>query len=179
MSARGDQRVTIDLVALTLRGGEAARLDLRMWPDPPVAGGEQLAIAEDPLLARVDVSRTSSGFALRLRSQATVTGTCARCLEIAERRIEIDAREVDQASADDPELRSPYVSEGLLDVDSWLRDTLTLELPEQLLCGADCAGLCEVCGISLNAFAPGEHRHDPPPDPRFAKLRELTERAPE
>lgn len=175
MSARGDQGVTIDLIALTLRGGEAARLDLRMWPDPPVAGGEQLAIAEDPLLARVDVSRTSSGFALRLRSQATVTGTCARCLEIAERRIEIDAREVDQASADDPELRSPYVSEGLLDVDAWVHDALTLAVPERLLCRDDCAGLCEICGISLNHVDPSGHRHERSPDPRFAKLRELSE----
>lgn len=175
MPARGDQRVTIDLVALALRGGEAARLDLRMWPDPPVAGGEQLAIAEDPLRARVDVSRTSSGFALRLRAEATVTGTCARCLEVAERRIEIDAREVDQASADDPELRSPYVSNELLDVDAWVHDALTLEVPERLLCRADCAGLCEICGISLNLVDATEHRHERPLDPRFAKLRELSE----
>lgn len=175
MRTRGDHSVTVDLDALALRSGEAARLDLQLRPEPPVAGGEPLGVAEDPVATRVDISRTSSGFALRLRAEATLAGSCARCLDPAEQRTAVDVREVDQASADDPELRSPYVSESLLDVDSWLHDALTLAAPEQLLCRADCAGLCETCGVSLNAFGPGEHRHEAPPDPRFAKLRELTE----
>jgi len=175
MSARANHPVTVDLDALALRSGEAARLDVQVRPEPPVAGGQRLEVAEDPVEARVDISRTSSGFALRLRAEAMLAGTCARCLDPAEQRIAVDVREVEQASAHDPELRSPYVSEGVLDIDSWLRDALTLEVPEQLLCRADCGGLCETCGVSLNEFGPDEHRHEAPPDPRFAKLRELTE----
>ena len=34
-------------------------------------------------------------------------------------------------------------------------------------------GLCPVCGASLNDVDPAEHRHEPEPDPRWAKLREL------
>lgn len=167
--------MTIDLDGLALHSGEAARLDVQVRPEPPVSGGERLAIAEDPVTARVDVSRTSSGFALRLRAEATLAGTCDRCLDPAEQRIEVDAREVDQAAVSDEELRSPYVSEAVLAVDSWLHDAITLAVPEQLLCRPDCAGLCEVCGASLNAFGPGEHVHEKPLDPRFAKLRELSE----
>ena len=168
--------MTIDLDALALSSGEGAKLGVQVAPRAPVAGGEELALAEPEVEVRIDVSHTSSGFALRLRTEATVVGECARCLGAAELPIAVDAREVDQPSTDDPEMRSPYVEEGLLAVDAWVHDAITLALPKQLLCRPDCAGLCDVCGASLNDFAPGEHRHEPALDPRFAKLRELTEK---
>ena len=157
--------MTVDLEALALRSGEAAALDLRLLPAAPVSGGQRLEIAERPLAARLDVSRTTSGYALRLRSRATVTGECARCLDPAERAVEVDAREVDQPSTDDEELRSPYVDGGPARREAWLHDALTLALPEQFLCRPDCAGLCEVCGASLNDVDAGEHRHEPPARP--------------
>jgi len=173
---REDVSTIVDLDALALRSGEAARLDLKLRPEPPTVAGEVLTLESDPVDARIDVSRTSSGFALRLRLESTLSGTCARCLGVAEREVRIDAREIDQAAADDEELRSPYVCDGLLDVGAWVRDALTLNLPERLLCRPDCAGLCSVCGVSLNEVDPDEHVHERPPDPRFAKLRELTDR---
>jgi uncharacterized protein len=96
-----------------------------------------------------------------------------RCLEAAALEIEIDAREIEQIGAADPDLTSPYVAEGLLDAAGWLADALTLALPEKLLCRPDCAGLCEQCGVSLNDIGPEGHGHERPLDPRFAKLREL------
>lgn len=163
----------IDLDALALRSGEATWMEVVLEPEPPLLGGEQLALEEVPIAARVDVSRTTSGFALRLRAPVVVTGTCARCLGPARIVLDIDVREVDQGEVDDPDLRSPYVGEGLLDPLAWLHDAIALALPERLLCRPDCAGLCEVCGISLNDVEPGTHVHESEPDPRFAKLREL------
>ena len=170
-----DEAGIVDLEALALRSGEAATLDLRLRPSAPVAGGQELAIAESPLPARLDVSRTSSGYALRLRSAAMLAGECARCLDPAEQRVEVDAREVDQPSTEDEELRSPYVIEARLDAEAWLHDAITLALPDQVLCRRDCGGLCEVCGVSLNEVDASEHRHGRTLDPRFAKLRELAE----
>jgi uncharacterized protein len=43
----------------------------------------------------------------------------------------------------------------------------------QPLCREDCAGLCAVCGESLNDTDPEAHRHSQGGDPRMAKLREL------
>jgi DUF177 domain-containing protein len=172
---RGESPITVDLDGLTLHSGEAARIDLELDPRPPVVGGETLTLPEKPVEARIDVSRTSSGYALRLRADVMVEGTCARCLEPARLSVSIDAREVDQRSADDSELRSPYVEENVLDAGSWLHDALRLALPERLLCREDCAGLCEICGLALNDIDPAEHRHERPPDPRFAKLSELIE----
>jgi uncharacterized protein len=41
------------------------------------------------------------------------------------------------------------------------------------LCREDCAGLCAVCGESLNDADPEDHRHGGGGDPRMAKLRDL------
>ena len=172
---RAEGPATIDLDALALRSGEAERLEVDLDPARPVLGGERLELAEPAAHARVDVSRTTSGYALRLRLRIRVEGTCSRCLGPASRELEVDAREVDQASENDPELLSPYVTAGVLDLGAWVRDAITLALPEQLLCRDDCAGLCETCGLDLNTVEPGAHVHERPPDPRFAKLRELSE----
>lgn len=163
----------IDLDALALRSGEAGRLEMDLAPAAPVLGGEELSFDATPIAAVIDVSRTTVGYALRLRADAVVRAACARCLGPARLELAIDAREVDQGAADDPDLRSPYVADGRLDPVGWLHDAVVLALPERVLCRPDCAGLCAVCGASLNDVDPATHVHEREPDPRFAKLREL------
>ena len=102
----------IDLDALALRSGEAAWMEMDLDPAAPVLGGEELGFEEAPVLARVDVSRTTSGYALRLRADVVVLGTCARCLGPARLALAIDAREVDQGEVADPELRQPLRRRG-------------------------------------------------------------------
>ena len=60
-----------------------------------------------------------------------------------------------------------------LQVGAWARDAIALEIPEQILCRADCAGLCPVCGKDLNV-EPHEHV-DRELDPRWAALADLKE----
>jgi uncharacterized protein len=139
--------------------------------DPFELGGQTYeARPEDPTV-RLDVSRPSGGYAFHLRFPVHLEGPCMRCLEPAALDVEVDAREVDQSSTDDEELLSPYVSEDELDIGRWAHDAVLLTLPNQILCRPDCAGLCPVCGQSLND-AP-DHHHDDAPDPRWAKLNDL------
>ncbi len=161
-----------DLSSLKLTTGEGRKLELSVTPGPFELAGEAYTV-EPPLLdARLDVSKTTgSGYALRLRFEAQLAGPCMRCLSPAEPRFEIEAREVSQPGAGD-ELESPYVEHGVLDLRSWAHDALALALPAQILCRADCAGLCPVCGADLNDAGP-EHQHERSPDPRWAKLSEL------
>ncbi len=163
----------VDLERLALSQGQARVLDLEVGLAPIELGGQTYSPAGGGSEARLDVSRTTTGYALRLRFHSELTGSCVRCLEDATTKLEIDAREVDQPPADDEELRSPYVSEGDLDLDRWANDALVLALPSQPLCRPDCAGLCPVCGESLNEADPEAHRHRQGGDPRMAKLREL------
>ena len=164
----------LDLEGLALRGGQATAVDFRLDPEPPVIGAQPYPVEGKFVDARVEISRTTSGYALRLLAETSIGGPCVRCLEHTTLPLTISSREVDQPRTDDGELRSPYVAAGILDATAWLHDAIMLALPERILCRPDCLGLCEVCGIALNDLEPGSHSHPKPLDPRFAKLRELS-----
>jgi uncharacterized protein len=165
----------IDLGRLSLSHGEGARLELPVQLDPLELGGQVYAPVPDTVQARLDVSRPSRGYAFRLRFQIRIEGPCMRCLEPARVEAEVDAREIDQRESDDEELRSPYVDGEELDAGRWAHDAavLALPIPVRILCRADCAGLCPVCGESLNDADPTAHEHESAPDPRWDKLKDL------
>jgi uncharacterized protein len=158
-----------DVGTLGLASGEGRSVELEV-PVEELSFGGQTYSAGGHAPARLDVSHTTTGHALRLRFEVELHGPCTRCLEDAGARVEVDAREVDQPGGDD-ELRSPYVEEDVIDLRAWARDALALALPERILCGEDCRGLCTVCGANLNAEP--DHAHEREPDPRWAKLSEL------
>jgi uncharacterized protein len=163
---------SFDLARLRLTSGEGRRLDLDVHVESFAFGGERYEPSPGLMPVRVDVSRTTgNGYALRLRFTAALTGPCMRCLEAAAPAIEVDAREISQPGEVD-DLASPYVADEQLDLAGWARDALILAMPAQIVCTAECAGLCAVCGENLNR-AGTDHLHEPDPDPRWAKLREL------
>ena len=165
MAARTD---SFDLGTLTLRPGDGRRIDLSVAIDDLTLAGQRYSGGEVPV--RVDVSRTTTGWALRMRFEARLRGPCMRCLEQADRGLDVDAREVDQPGGGE-ELESPYLDGDELDLRAWARDALALALPAQVVCREECRGLCAICGENLNED-PG-HRHEREPDPRWAKLSEL------
>ena len=83
-----------------------------------------------------------------------------RCLGDAALEAEVDAREVAQENTEDEELLSPYVVDDELDLGRWAHDAAVLAIPTQFLCRPDCAGLCPVCGESLNDADPADHEHE-------------------
>jgi uncharacterized protein len=163
----------IDLGRLSLSYGEGTRLDFAIHLDPLELGGQTYAPEPGSLDARLDVSRPTSGYAFRLRFPLRIEGPCVRCLGNAALETEVDVREVDQPGVSDEELRSPYVADDQLDVGRWARDAAVLAMPARVLCRPDCAGLCPVCGESLNGADSAAHEHEPSPDPRWEKLNEL------
>lgn len=98
----------------------------------------------------VDVDAMERGYALRLRFSAVLQGPCARCLEDATLNIGVDAREVHDDGAREPELRSDFVVGDQLDVQAWAEDAIGVEFPHRVLCREDCAGLCPACGTNRN-----------------------------
>ena len=172
MAQRAD---ILDLARFVHSPGEGRRVDVDVSPGELLYADQEYAVAGGAVTTRVDISRTSTGYSLRLRFAAPVDGPCVRCLGDAEMRVEVDAREVDQPGGSEEEgLRSPYVDGDELDVAAWSHDALALAMPGQFLCRPECLGLCPVCGISLNDADPAEHEHadEAPPGP-MAKLREI------
>ncbi|HEY5054291.1 MAG TPA: DUF177 domain-containing protein [Solirubrobacterales bacterium] len=163
----------VDLARLTLTHGEGRRLDIPVRLDPLELGGQVYVAAPESVKTRLDISRPSGGFAFRMRFPVRIEGPCMRCLEPAVLEADVDAREVDHHNTDDQELRSPYVVEGELDIGRWAHDAAVLATPTRLLCRPDCAGLCPVCGVSLNDADPADHEHETGIDPRWEKLKDL------
>ena len=165
---------TFDLQRLRLRPGEAREIPLGVEIEPFVLAGQRYEVTPVPVPVELAVSQASGATVLELRFQAHVSGPCMRCLDHAELDVDVSVRELHDPTADPAdELRSDYVADGLLDVGGWARDAVALALPEQVLCRADCAGLCAVCGRDLNV-EPHEHA-ELELDPRWAALEELRE----
>ncbi len=177
----------LDLESLHLSAGEGRRLELAVEIEPLGLAGERYEAEPPQPAVTLDVSRmVGHGYALRLRFKTALAGPCMRCLAAAAPEVEVDSREVDRpteagrhapsaripVSASGEELSSPYIDHHTLDLAAWARDAFALSAPTQVLCRADCAGLCPVCAADLNEADP-EHHHERDPDPRWAKLREL------
>lgn len=163
----------LELHSLGLASGQGVILEYLVPLEPVHLAGQDYGVEPAPLPVRLDVSRTLTGFALRLRFEAIIRGSCMRCLEDAAMKVDVDAREVDQPGTGDEELESPYVERDTLDLLSWTRDALLLGSPTRVLCREDCAGLCPTCGETLNNADPADHDHGPDIDPRWAGLGEI------
>ena len=160
----------IDLGRLGLSSGEGATSMPEIALDGVELGGQRYAAPGAVVDARLDISRTMTGYALRLRYGVRLEGPCMRCLDDAAHELSIDAREVDQPGGGE-DLRSPYLDGDELDLRAWARDALVLALPTQIRCTAECRGLCGICGANLNEDP--EHAHEREPDARWAKLSEI------
>ncbi|HEX4669790.1 MAG TPA: YceD family protein [Solirubrobacterales bacterium] len=163
----------IDLSRLSLTHGEGKRIEVPVELDPFELAGQTYRANPISPTVRLEISRPSGGFAFRLQFPVHLEGPCMRCLEAGSLDLEVESREVDQAQTDDEELRSPYVEDDELDIGRWAHDATLLALPTRFLCRSDCAGLCPVCGVSLNDADPADHEHEQSIDPRWSALKDL------
>lgn len=149
------------------------RVDVELHPF--LLGGQRYEPSPATAPVDLEISQASGATVFDLRLHSHLTGPCMRCLGFAEVEVDIAAREFhDQDAPVADGLRSDYVADEELQLGTWARDLISLELPEQILCRPECAGLCPVCGKDLNA-EPHEHAVREP-DPRWAALDELRDR---
>ena len=111
--------------------------------------------------------------------RGTATGACVRCLDPVAQQVggsfqelfvyaerHAHHHEVGDEDADE-ELR---IEDGLIDLETVLRDTVVPALPFQPVCREDCQGLCSECGVRLED-EPGHHHEVL--DPRWAALADM------
>jgi uncharacterized protein len=165
---------TFNLRTLKIRSGEQFRDEQEISLEPLELGGQRYLPVPEAVPAELTITRASTGTVFELTFHVRLHGPCFRCLEDAVLDLPISAREYHANVPEDDELRTPYVEDDKLDLSAWARDALALELPDKILCRADCAGLCPVCGKDLNA-EPHDHG-EPEPDSRWAALAELKDR---
>ncbi|MFY9488111.1 MAG: YceD family protein [Solirubrobacterales bacterium] len=171
----------IDLGQLGLKPGGGTRFDIAVRIGEFVFGEQRYSLADDPAIAQLDVSRTSSGYVARIRFEPEIEGPCMRCSDDFGLRLEIDHSEVHEPYLDE-ELASEYVTDNKLDISALTRDVIVLALPTSISGPIDAEGSCGACDRSVADLAalgiagvvdPVESQAEPAPDPRWAKLREL------
>jgi uncharacterized protein len=157
---------------LRLRPGEEHEEVVTISHEPFLLGGQSYSVVPPETAARLIVQRTTGGDVFRLVFPVALEGPCMRCLTDASAELFVDSTEYQDASPGAPaDLRTEYVVDGELDLTAWARDQIGFELPVQILCRPDCAGLCAICGKNLNDEP---HVHDDAPvDPRWAALEGL------
>lgn len=138
----------LDHQELDLAGTEPATL-LELENDPMLTAGRDIRY-------QLHVRKVSGGALVTGMAGTVISGVCGRCLAPVEQEVATD------------ELSLFYELEGVeeLDITEDIRAELLLNMPVNLLCGPDCAGLCPVCGANRNLH-PCHCRmpdDEPPPD---------------
>jgi len=162
---------TFDLRTLRVRSGDQAREHVEIELDSLVLGGQTYEPQPNPAPAELAVTRASSGTVLELALDISLAGPCFRCLQDAELPLQLRLREYEATKPETDDERTEYLDDDRLDLSAWAHDAIALALPDKILCRADCAGLCPVCGKDLNA-EPHEHVEERT-DPRWEKLSQL------
>jgi uncharacterized protein len=166
---------SFSLRTVKLRPGEEYRDEIELDLDPFELGRQRYLPVPEQVPAEFVISKASTGTVFELRFTTRLHGPCFRCLDESVLEIPIAAREYQATSPGEAEeLRSQYLEDDHLDLAAWARDAVALELPDKILCRADCAGLCPVCGKDLN-HEPHTHE-DVSTDPRWAVLESLREK---
>ena len=147
---------------------------------PAEFGTDVMAVAEgDPISLDLRLESVVEGVLVTGSARAIATGACVRCLDPVTEEVDARFQELfayaDRAAhhleVGDEDAAEEYVIEdGLIDLETLLRDTVVPTLPFQPVCREDCPGLCVECGVAL-ASDP-EHHHETI-DPRWAALQTL------
>ncbi|WP_458315524.1 YceD family protein [Mycolicibacterium brisbanense] len=146
-------------------------------PSPVRIGVELIAIdAGAPLELDLRLESVSEGVLVTGTVAAPTVGECARCLTPVTGDIEIDLTELfaypDSATDETTESdEMGRVIDDTVDLEQPIIDAVGLALPFSPLCGPDCEGLCQQCGVPLATAEPGHHHEQL--DPRWAKLATL------
>ena len=142
--------------------------------EPFELGGERYLPVPGTVPAELEITKAATGTVFRLAFTTRLHGPCYRCLDDAVLELSLAGREYQATNPEgSDELRTPYLVDDNLDLTAWARDTVALALPDKILCRAECAGLCPVCGKNLN-LEPHTHEEQHG-DSRWAALEALRE----
>jgi DUF177 domain-containing protein len=166
---------SFNLRQVKLRSGEEYRDEIELELEPFELGGERYLPVPEKVPAELAITKASTGTVFELKFKVRLHGPCYRCLGDTVLELPIAAREYQATNPEGAdELKTHYLVNDQLDLATWARDAVALELPDKILCRPDCAGLCPMCGKNLND-EPHEHEEEPT-DSRWAELEQLRER---
>ena len=131
----------------------------------------ELAVVPDDRPVKGDLLLESvvEGILLSGRLSGAMTLTCARCLTTFEGNFDLRVHELFTPTATEDDDEYPVV-DGLVNLESMIRDAVVPAMPFAPLCRPDCLGICERCGRDRNL---GQCTCTPHVDSRWAPLAAL------
>jgi uncharacterized protein len=124
---------------------------------------------EEPVRIEVLLEAVVEGVEVSGPLSGRIAYRCARCLKPFDGEFRVEVRE--RFATDTPEDADEYpITEGRIDLEPMVRDTVVPDLPFSPLCRPDCLGLCERCGGDRNL---GECTCGPEVDARWSILDKL------
>jgi uncharacterized protein len=115
----------------------------------------------EPAEVRGRIKRSGEEVELRGELHAKIEGMCSRCLkpvelpidtEFAERFVPaVSWRAEEQHELQEEDLNLAVFDGEAIELNDLVREEILLAMPGQILCRADCKGLCSTCGIDRNA----------------------------
>ena len=113
--------------------------------------------------------------------QLTISGSlvffCDLCIAPASVDLDFSIEEMIKKPADtnllDEHVEVVWLTNTKLDIAPLLATHLYLQIPMQVLCSDDCAGLCESCGVNLNQGSCDCAEKEIATDPRFDMLKTI------
>ena len=113
---------SFSLRQVKLRPGEQYRDELEVELSPLDYGGQRYLPVPGKVPAEFEITRANTGTVFTLAFTVRLFGPCYRCLGDAVLELPIRAREYQDESSEDEEMRTEYVEGNMLDVSSWARD---------------------------------------------------------
>lgn len=143
---------------------------------PPPEGVELSTAEVRATELRFDLQMEIAGDQLIAQGEIDVrwSGPCRRCLEVQDDHTVVEMREVFQKASIEGE--TYFLDEDQVDLEPMIRETVLLNLPIAPLCRVDCPGPApERFPTSVVTDPdPADEPAEPPADPRWAALSELT-----
>lgn len=141
-------------------------LDLSTETLAPFAAQAFVALGEPQSADAVRISMRLNRMDVSVAVNGSLTGSvklaCARCLEPVHvplkdhfhfylRPLPADTAAGEDVSLTDDQLDFSFMQDSLVDVPALVREQVSLDLPERVLCREDCKGICQGCGAELNS----------------------------
>jgi uncharacterized protein len=174
--------LVIDISRLGRRPGSMMTVETTV-ASPARMGLDLIAVDQGaPLELNLRLESVSEGVLVTGTVSAPTSGECSRCLQPITGEVEIDLTELfayphsttdETTDADEIARVGRDGSSETVDLEQPIIDAVGLALPFSPVCGPDCAGLCQECGVPLATAEPGHHHEQI--DPRWAKLATLRE----
>lgn len=118
-----------------------------------------LAIQDDsfdqPILAALDIYKSTHQITVKGRLDTEVTLQCDRCLEPFSQKLNVTFQSIlspmKSAGPDTDENIIPITSKtNEVDLAPFAHDALIIGLPMKRICSETCKGICSGCGVNLN-----------------------------